>query len=108
MFYFHFKNREATGATLHLTVPKTSIEFNKPYLVEILSPGSPSKFWLKLASTTTENIEELLNIGYQNCSDGLKTLPCPGTFVVCLHLGKYCRGKVVRSPSQYVYFNDII
>ncbi|XP_045027940.1 LOW QUALITY PROTEIN: uncharacterized protein LOC116922036 [Daphnia magna] len=90
------QNQEATGSVCNLIVPKTSIVFNKPYLVEILSPGSPSRFWLKLESTSVESLEEQLNVAYRNCTP-LKMLPCPGTFVVCLHSGKYCRGKVITA-----------
>ncbi|KAI9558253.1 hypothetical protein GHT06_015006 [Daphnia sinensis] len=90
------ENSEATGSVFDLIVPKTSIVFNKPYLVEILSPGSPSRFWLKLESTSVESLEEQLNMAYRNCTP-LKTLPCPGAFVVCLHMGKYCRGKVITT-----------
>lgn len=89
-----------THSTTNFCVPKMSVVFNTPYLVKILSPGSPSRFWLNLESTSIEKIEKELEISYRNYSQ-LNTLPRPGSFVVCLHLQKYCRGKVVR----YTIFN---
>jgi len=82
-------------STSDLCVQKMNIVYNKPYLVKVLSPGSPSRFWLNLKSTSTDKIEKELKMSYSNCTQ-LITLPRPGDFVVCLNSGKYCRGKVVR------------
>lgn len=72
------------------------VAYNTPYLVKLLLPGSPSRFWLNLESTSTEKIEQELALAYSGCAC-LENVPCPGNFVVCLSSGKYCRGKVVIS-----------
>ena len=77
-----------------------NIEFNKPYSVKLLLPGSPSRFWLSLfESTTRDKIEEELRQTYEKGAS-LRDRPYPGTFVVCFYLGKFCRGKVVMQLSS--------
>ena len=71
------------------------VEFNKPYSVKVLMPGSPSRFWLSLLeSTRRDEIEEQLRQKYEK-GVSLRDPPCPGTFIVCFYSKKFCRGKVV-------------
>ena len=81
-----------------------NVEFNKPYSVKLLLPGSPSRFWLSfLDSTSRDKIEEELRQTYEK-GVSLRDPPCPGTFIVCFYSGKFCRAKVVMQLS-FVKFN---
>lgn len=87
------------SAPTPLHVQKAKVEFGKQYLVNLLFGGTPDRFWLKLAESSTSGIEEELNKIYANRSC-LSALPPVGMFVVCLHSEKFCRGKVVSYGHQ--------
>lgn len=78
-----------------LSISTAHVSFGKPFAVELLSPGSPASFWLKLTSDSVDKIEKDLGLFYSSVPVA-SNLPSIGSYVVCLHDAKFCRGKVVN------------
>ena len=80
----------------NLSISTAQISFGQLYAVKLLSPGSPASVWLKLRSSSVDKLEKDLTSFY-SASKIVSTLPSIGSFVICLHDAKFCRGKVVSN-----------
>ena len=89
-------------ATLDLNVPIFPIKYDQTYPVELLPPGTPSKFWLKLADSSPSQMEEQLKNFYSRLPP-LQKPPAAGTYVVCLNNGTYSRARVIKVLSLYIF-----
>ena len=77
-----------------LVVPTAKVTLGQSLAVELLLDGPPQSFWLKLKSCSVEKLEKELTSFYST-APVLTILPKVGSFVVCCHETKFCRGKVV-------------
>jgi hypothetical protein len=107
-FFYSFKEalerpNNFVGGTLR--VPVLNVTFERPYKVQMLFPGTPDHFWLRLVDYTIQVVENWMTAFYssQTC---LVSYPDLGAYVICLSDRKFYRAIVTKVKFYTKHYSN--